>query len=85
MPILQQTHIYPGMQAISASGAEAGFTPRTEALLSVSAIEAAAVEQLGAFFPELPPSELRAVLERVSWDVNTAAGDLIDLGLGASV
>ena len=42
-------------------------------------MEAAAMEELGAFFPELPPSELRAVLERTRWDVNSAACELIDI------
>ena len=58
-----------------------GLTPRTETLLSVSAVETAAMEQLRGCFPTLPPSELRAVLERVGWDVNAAAGELIDIGL----
>jgi len=62
-------------------GGVGGATPRTEAMLAASAMEAAAVGQLGSFFTMVPPSELRAVLERVGWDVNVAAGELMDLGL----
>jgi hypothetical protein len=52
----------------------------TSAALRASVMEAQALADLGELFP-LAPSELRAVLERSDWDVNAAAGELMDLGL----
>ena len=50
-------------------------------MLRASKREAAALETLHGLFPALPQGELRAVLERLSWDVNMAACELIDWGL----
>ena len=41
-------------------------------------MEAKAMEELGRLFAGLPQSELRALLERLDWDVNAAACELID-------
>ena len=57
------------------------WTPRTAAVLEASRREQKALEELGGLFPALPPTELRAVLERLGWDVNEAACELIDVGL----
>ena len=58
-----------------------GFTPRTAEVLMASKREAEALETLHGLFPALPMGELRATLERLEWDVNVAACELIDWGL----
>ena len=82
-----QPRNYPGQQTPDQQSLPANpgaATPRTQerVALRASAMEAAAMDELGTLFPSLPPSELRAVLTRLQWDVNAAACELIDVGLG---
>ena len=81
-----QGRAYPGQHTLgqqSLSSNAGAATPRTQerVALRASAMEAAAMDELGTLFPSLPPSELRAVLTRLQWDVNAAACELIDVGL----
>ena len=67
-------HQYPGHEGRAAPD----LTPRTAAVIEASEREGTAMAQLGALFT-LPQGELRAVLERMDWDVNAAASELIDV------
>lgn len=69
----------PSEAAAAASVTDDGLTPRTAAVMRASEMEASAVEQLSQLFPALPPTEVRAVLERLGWDVNAAASELLEL------
>jgi hypothetical protein len=40
--------------------------------------EALALQQLGFIFPELPERKLREALERVDWNLDAAASELIE-------
>ena len=51
------------------------------AALEASRREDAAMQQLGVLFSEISHAELRACLERFSFDVNAAANELIELGI----
>jgi hypothetical protein len=53
-------------------------TPRTAAVIEMSRREALALQQLGFIFPELPERKLREALERVDWNLDAAASELIE-------
>ncbi|KOO27512.1 kinesin heavy chain [Chrysochromulina tobinii] len=62
----------------AAAFAAATVTPRTAAVIEMSRREALALQQLGFIFPELPERKLREALERVDWNLDAAASELIE-------
>jgi chemotaxis protein histidine kinase CheA len=62
----------------SAPASRETVTPRTAAVIEMSRREALALQQLGFIFPELPERKLREALERVDWNLDAAASELIE-------
>ena len=66
-----------GRPSASASSRET-VTPRTATVIEMSKREALDLQQLGFIFPELPERKLREALDRVAWNLDDAARELIE-------